>query len=251
MKETLTRERSELSERERELGEGGFNATRALTITTLLTLLALTLTAPALSQLPPTPHFTLERDGVEVNTITINVCTQFTIEVWVRGIPDNWFLKEVFFVGTADPGQVDLIDFDISDAEGRGWNVQIEAPTGYIKYMATPPMLIMYIGDAVWLKVILHCKAPGTSEIKLSEGSLTFQILGYGEKTIVFPPEGLPVVTLTQRVPPPPPPFTTPVGGVIMSVSKLVILSPYLALVGLASAASTLYVHKKRRKSKA
>jgi hypothetical protein len=216
LKETLTQERSELSEREK--WEGGFNAIRALISITFLTLLVLTLTAPGLSQDQVTPRITLERNGVEVDAITVNVCTQFTIEVWVRGIPDNWLLKGVSFVGTADPGQVDLIDFDVSDAEGRGWTVQIEAPTGYIKYMATPPMLITYIGDAVWLKVILHCKAPGTSEIKLTEGSFTFQILGYGEKTIVFPPEGLPVVTLTQRVPPPPPPFTTPVGGVIMSV---------------------------------
>ncbi|MEM2901209.1 MAG: hypothetical protein QXO32_00525 [Candidatus Bathyarchaeia archaeon] len=218
----------------------------------LITLFAITLSAPAFSQDNlVTPHFTLERNGVEVDAITVNVCTQFTIEVWVRGIPNGWFLTEVYFLGTANPDQVDLINVDRSDAEGRGWNVQIETPTGYIKYVATCPQAqIGYTADAVWLKVTLHCKATGTSEIKLTEGSLTFQIIGNGEKKIIFPPEALPVVTLTQRVPPPPP-FTTPVGGVIIPVSKLVVLSPYLALVGLALASSTLYARRKRRKSKA
>ena len=39
----------------------------------------------------------------------------------------------------------------------------------------------------------------------------------------------------------------SPVGGVVISVNKLAILAPYLALVGLLAAISAVYVIKRRK----
>ena len=82
---------------------------------------------------------------------------------------------------------------------------------------------------------------------------------------IVPPPAGPPVfiwsgapfvspraVAIVPGAPPPTPtptPTPRPVGGTVLPVSKLAILSPYLALFGLVGAATAAFAVKRRRKA--
>lgn len=56
-------------------------------------------------------------------------------------------------------------------------------------------------------------------------------------------------VEVSQDPPPTPTPATTltPVSGLVMRTNKLEILTPYIALAGLITAISTVYVFKRRK----
>jgi len=91
--------------------------------------------------------------------------------------------------------------------------------------------------NSAWARFTFHCLGAGTGVILLTSPMPGTIILRYGEVTVWTSPEPC-EVTVHQ--------FKT-VGGVVVPVNKLAVLSPYLALIGLVGAV-TVAVAIRRRK---
>ncbi len=93
-------------------------------------------------------------------------------------------------------------------------------------------------GSWTWAKLLIHCEGPGSSAIRFDQDPGENSVEIFDTKTYVLEFEE-PIVDQREG-------FS--VGGIIMPANTLVILAPYLTLVGLVATVSTVYLVKQRKK---
>lgn len=117
----------------------------------------------------------------------------------------------------------------------RGWTVSDEdiAPFDSLMRYTLLASGDPYGEDAPWVLITFHC---------LGEGSSTIEVSGWVSDTLRDQDKTFPdsVEIPVNQVPP------APVGGVLMPVNKLNVITPYLALAGLVAVVSTVIVARKR-----
>ena len=198
--------------------------------TMLVALCVLGLISPAKGQ--AAPKISLEMNGVPVTTLNIPVCSKFTLEFWIRDIEMSWGLVAFDIVITWNPDLIELLEAD--PIEREGWTHIVSPGPGYATVKSYTTVANRWIGNATWVLFTFHCLGEGTDLMVLESGEIVLSDGGPGAPTYPEPFE----VTVHQ--------FKA-VGGVVVPVNKLAVLSPYLALIGLVGAV-TVAVAVRRRK---
>jgi hypothetical protein len=196
--------------------------------------------APNGNPLPPgvsKPVLTLEKVPASIAPSSI-----FQVEVWIRGIPDGYDLESFECQVWFDATLVERVD------------IETFPKSGFVTSAFPPDMFRVFISawwengnpefgeDAVWAIITLHCLGVGESMITVEaqdESGVPYTIyLTDGAQTFHVdpPPYSVPC---NQRYP-------QSVGGIYASNNKLSILTPYIALVGLIGAVSTIFVIVKK-----
>ena len=70
------------------------------------------------------PSITLKQNGQTVTSLNVAVCTEFTVDIWIEGIPDGWGVVGFGLLVEWDPEYMDYEDLEIDD-HGWGDDVQV------------------------------------------------------------------------------------------------------------------------------
>ena len=184
------------------------------------------------------PHYDIEQNGVTVNSLDIPVGSTFSVDIWIRNIPGNG-LDSFYFVIKWDPNMMVLESYQ--NASNPGWDdwgpevVEVDVIDFYgITFGGG------YITDDMsYLTLTFRCLNQGSSQIMITDGFLSIE----GEENNVLPPDFYLACNQYQQQPPP-----NPVGGIYATNIKPNLLGPYIALVGLIGAASTIFAFRRWRK---
>lgn len=156
---------------------------------------------------------------------TAGVCQEFTVDIWIRDLPAS--MIECGIRVEWDQNMMEYVRHTNHVTE-NGWNLLGDTlGTAFYSFYATGSP---FSQDASWVSITFHCLGPGTSEIKIEESYIEGQTAGISYNAIDL--EVNQVAT---------------VGGISTPIKRLEILAPYITLVGLIIAVSTIYVIKKRK----
>ncbi len=203
-----------------------YNLSKLTLSSILITLIILGLNSPVAAQ-PPSPTIYVEAPD------SVIVSTEFDIIIWIRDIPPGWMMTYFDLIAEWDPNDLEYIESELLTSwQGVGnivnqqrWYGTSSDPSGWTE-------------DAAWFRIRFHCLRGGAAQITVSSPSgQTVQLKDLSGGFATVYPESV-TVTVNQ---------VAPVGGIVTSVDKLEILTPYIALVGLIIAVSTVYVIKKRK----
>ena len=205
---------------------------RLLLPTLLLTVIVSGLSLPVSAPNGDIPHLTSEPQFINVP-----VSSTFDVEIWIRNLKLGPMVGLQIYVKW-DTAMMEYVSHTFH-THGWSFTYQAVAPeSGEIILSAEPEEGNPPIsGDEKWITITFHCLAEGTSTIQLASAD-TIWILDNGEPSGYVP--DIFETTVNQVEP-------APVGGVLMTVNKLEILTPYIALAGLIAAVSTVYVIKRRK----
>jgi len=203
--------------------------------TMLVALCVLGAMSPASGNLLQAPEISLEMNGVPVTTLNVAVCSKFTLEFWIRDIPDGWGVVAFDIVITWNHNLIELLEAD--PVEREGWTSAVSQGPGFAKVKFFTVVENRWIGNATWVLFTFHCLGEGT-DLMVLESPGDSILLSNGvdiDPTLPEPCE----VTVHQ--------FKA-VGGVVVPVDKLAVLSPYLALIGLVGVVTVAVAATRRRK---
>jgi len=199
----------------------------------LLALCVLGLISPAKGQ--TAPKISLEMNGVPVTTLNIPVCSKFTLEFWIRDIGIGWGLVAFVIEITWNPDLIELLEAD--PIEREGWTHGVSQGPGYAIVKSSTTVPNRWFGNATWVLFTFHCLGEGTDLMVLESPEGDGIVLSDGGPGGLTYPEPFEVTVHQFKA----------VGGVVVPVNKLAVLSPYLALIGLVGAV-TVAVAVRRRK---
>ncbi len=201
----------------------------------LVGLLIIGFSKPVMGQVEP-PNLL-----VDPLSITADVSTEFSIDIWITDIPETYRLDDAYIKVTWLRAAMDRVGEGTNQPASWGVTALIAPdviptpPEDWISFNFFPKNGVLVTEDRRWVTITFHCAGPGISTI-LVEGQVN---ISTGSASPLFfnlePVE----VTVNQ--------IGTPVGGVSSPVNKLAILTPYIALAGLITAISTVYVIKRRK----
>jgi len=193
--------------------------------TMLLGLCVLGLVSPAQGNALP-------RLVIEPSTITVMVCREFTVEIWIRAIP--YYMIGFDFRVEWDPT---AMEYRYHTTNDHGWPEIHGVGADYLWFGYPPDTGHAITGDDWWATITFHCLHEGTSIIIVESADTVWLWDGVGEPFGVDPEYYGATVHQYARA----------VGGVLTGTDKLAVLSPYLALIGLVGAV-TVAVAVRRRK---
>jgi hypothetical protein len=174
-------------------------------------------------------------------TITATVSTQFSIQIWIRNIPEGYSMTFFDLHVSWDPTQMELVSHQEFVPLGKIWNIHSN-PMGegvfFIEAEANQQSDYTDV-DMAWASFTFHCLSEGSSKIALS--SPIFETVTLFKDGNFFEVNPASFEVICNQVPP------RPVGGIVMPTDKLAIMTPYLALAGLVIAVSAIVVVKRRR----
>jgi hypothetical protein len=203
-----------------------------LAVTLILSLVLTPAPVTATDGIPPS----LEIDPHP--TIIATVSTQFTIQIWIRNIPQGYSMTKFDFIVVWDPTQMELVDYKEPIPQGKSWLEKLTLnPNSYLLEGEASTQADYVNFNFAWVSLTFHCLAEGTSNIRVE--SIDTVWLSDGGTPIPTNPEGF-EITCNQFRP-------RPVGGLVIPTNKLEILTPYLALAGLIAAVSAVVVVKRRK----
>ncbi len=159
--------------------------------------------------------------------MSVTVCRNFDVGISIKDltVPMGAFSFSVAW----DPTYMECVAHDFH--EHGGWTVTHEDVfDDHIMILAEGEA---WTEDESWATFTFHCLAEGTSYITVEGWVEPVQQL----KVFLDPVEG----TVNQVEP-------APVGGIVMPISKLEVLAPYVALAGLIAAVTIVIVKIRSRK---
>jgi hypothetical protein len=158
---------------------------------------------------------------------TVGVCREFTVDIWIRDLPASMIEFDTRLEW--DTSMMEYISH-VSHVSRNGWSLDylMQSP-GLIQLGASGSQ---FSQDASWITVTFHCLGPGISELRIEESSIEGTTAGIAYNDI-----NLDVNQIESA----------PVGGVASPINKLEVLAPYVALAGLITAVSAVYVVKRRK----
>ena len=176
---------------------------------------------------------------VEPRIIEISVSNTFTIDIWIRDLGGD-VMQEFDFTITWDPVLMEYVSHtNHVSANDPNWSIKnqnLDTLGGSYRLNAEAGLSgILFNEDLSWVTLTFHCLGEGSSPINIQNTVIYRAAAGLQEiehevlKGAVTQEPGMPV------------------GGYVAPINKLEILTPYIALVGLIIAVSTVYVIKKRK----
>jgi hypothetical protein len=211
---------------------------------TLALIILLGSSSPAFAQVPENPASI----KIEPQITTVYVGDIFEVKIWIRDLDPVYKMENFRFFITWDPSQLSLNGQAINMLTGWGSNLVYSGTTedghGYfgLEYYSQGSGYDVS-EDRYWETLSFHCLAPGSTPLNLPPSVDPDD--GPVLDTYINPRNGEPynlnlVKGAVNQI------EIAPVGGISSPVSKLEILTPYIALVGLIAAVSTVYIIKKR-----
>lgn len=184
---------------------------------------------------------------VDPPSSNVPVSTQFTATIKIVDVAElyGWQLKLIFKPALLEIKSASEGSF-LKSGGTTFFTVTVDNTGGSVSAAcqllpSPPPQPVTGSGELVTLT--FHCKGAGQSDLAFILQSTL----------LVGPPQDYPQIpyvatggSVTQFTPTPTP---RPVGGVVMPVNKLEILTPYLALAGLVAAISVVVAVKRRSKN--
>ena len=191
----------------------------------LIAVVALALVGPALAIQPA-------KIIVDPRIVEAFVGQTFTVDVWIRDLSQD--MINFGFIISWDPTMMEYVSH-ANHVSANGWSLAgpgevIDLDNSEYWLIAEGPA---YGEDASWTTITFRCLGEGSSPINIVD----WQIENEFEEP--FDVEIL-KAAVNQN------PDAT-VGGVVSQINKLTVLAPYLALAGLITALSTVYVIKRRK----
>lgn len=188
------------------------------------------------------PTMNIEQNGSPVSSIDVPVSSEFTLEVWVRNIPQTHPLIGLDFTVTWDNTQVEYL-YHTTQNHGFQYTEGPADPkaAGNLYFTAPTDPGIPVTEDDWWVRITFHCLDQGTSDITITSID-TIYLMDNGNPPIAVNPADH-VVTCNQFQRAPSKPYHY-VGGEVFTVNKLAVLSPYLALIGVVAVAAILAKRK-------
>jgi hypothetical protein len=186
--------------------------------------------------LMPSTKFTLEQNGKAIQTIDVPVGSDFTIEVWIRGIPQGFSLVGFDFGVTWDPT---LVEYNFHTTNDHGWphSHNVDKNAGVLSFNYPTDTGHQVTSDDRWATINFICLGEGTSQIAIASVDTIF--LWDGQTTPISVDPAPSVLVCNQFLP-------RTVGGVTVPTNKLEIVAPFAALAGLVIAVSAVVVRKRR-----
>jgi hypothetical protein len=178
------------------------------------------------------PNGDLAHLVVEPQTVNVAVSNDFDVEIWIRNLKLGPMVGFDFTVSW-DPTMMEYKSHVINSNGWSGFVEHLDLGGGHlnigIPQDSNPPIS----GDAKWLTITFHCLDEGTSTIGVSSIDTIWiqqngQIIGIDPELF----EG----TVNQIAP-------QSVGGYMVSVNKIALLAPYIAIAVLLSA-TIFYITK-------
>ena len=164
-------------------------------------------------------------------TEDVTVSTTFSIDIWTYSL-ESQSLRGLGFTLVWDPTMVEFVGYESHPPEGWFLPGHVEGSDNYLFYFERLTGSA-YPGDHNWITVNFHCLDSGPTQIDLQD---PYYMIDDSESMYYF--EGIMPASFNQ---------VAPVGGIVMPVDKLAVLTPYLALAGLIAAVSTVYVMRRRK----
>ena len=171
--------------------------------------------------------------SVEPQNQTVAAGSTFTVNVWIRNLPApgmDWFEFKVVW----DPSMVEYV------GRTRSW------PIGWLEDKETIQPQSYYLEahwgffgfyslDHSWVTITFRCLRAGTTQIAptgavVSPGSLICDLL---------PATVNHVATVNQ--------VGSTVGGYVVTANRLIVLAPYLVMIGSVAVIPAVYLTKRRR----
>ena len=202
----------------------------------LVTIISLSLSSPVLALPPYYPELI-----VNPTSISAGVSTTYSITFSVRDIPSGYGLTYLGLVLTWPSSDMELVSGTEGASLPPGWQVTLgdfttippgsESKHFQMSIDTGEPVTV----DREWLTVTFHCLRSGPSMITV-DGSLEIRQLPEGS----ISGQGIEPIEITVNQ------FGV-IGGVTTSVNKIGVLTPYLALAGLITIVSVIYIIRKRK----
>jgi hypothetical protein len=176
------------------------------------------------------PILSVEHKGSPVSSIEIPVCNEFTINITIENIPSPLGMTGFDLGISWDPSLMELKEFvEVGEAEARPWDSHASIYDDRVEYHGEGSA---WYEDSVWASLTFHCLGQGTSNITVY--SLPDSIdLTDGETTYHAFPD--PYEIICNQLP------SNVVGGIYVHMTKLNILKPYIALIGLIGVVSMIF----------
>jgi len=164
--------------------------------------------------------------AVEPQTVNVTVGSNFSIDISIRNVGS---MLRFHFKITWDPNLVQYASRTL--LLQPGWSVETETVDGLGGTYVLQATGGMFSGDASWVTLTFHCVGGGSSPIGISSYPDSFW-----ENPSVLTPFAVVLGGTCDQHP------VVPVGGVMLSVNRLAVMAPYLALVGLVAAVAVVIV---------
>ena len=165
--------------------------------------------------------------------VSVQVSNDFTVDIEINRLLDDVHMNHFQFRVWIDTQYMRIVDTK-NYVTDNGWSIDDE-DDGFADLYLLQASGEDFDEDAIWATLTIHCESAGSSEIFFDESDTYILVSGSAEQipTTIVP------ATVNQH--------GTPVGGVVKEINKLEILTPYITLVGLIAAVSTVYIIKRRK----
>ncbi|MEM4246126.1 MAG: hypothetical protein QW390_02400, partial [Candidatus Bathyarchaeia archaeon] len=173
-------------------------------------------------------YYVLLANEEPVHSIDVFVCQDFGLEFLID-LPQGVEMVEFDALIEWNPEQVELKSYEL--AEWVGGTVNGELEEGSLTITGKGPAIF----QEEWARLIFHCLGPGKDKIVAHSPPKNTVWIDDGTPTPYVP---TPWDVYVNQYTTPPPRVSHPVGGAVYPVNKLVVLVPYIALIGLASLAA-------------
>jgi hypothetical protein len=197
----------------------------------------------------PFVHATL---SLEPPTINVVPCNTFTIEIWLKDITKGYGVTYGEATIKWNPNQIKPVDGGFYLPGNKyGYDGKIDEDGGLAEGSASAISSDYFItSDTKVAFITFHCESEGVSTITIDYTLTLISITAPPGQPTPTPEtiEGSDKVEVNQYTPRAPPSYSTPVGGILTSVNKLLVLAPYLALLGLTGLALAVVVVRKRKR---
>jgi len=173
--------------------------------------------------------------GVEPQTRSVSVGSNFGVDVWIRGLPAS--MCSFVFVMTWNPILLKYVSHSTSLPNPQ-WSMSVDASqvnTGRVEVHGHLNVAGGITTDRRWITVNFQCLGLGSSQIVFSEESWMDYEGGF---TLSF--THLPG-TVTQTT------GGSSVGGVVLATNRVTVLAPYLVMIGLVAVGAAVYATKRKR----
>ena len=202
-----------------------FRSYRLLISTLLIAVVALAIVSPALAV--PQAKIVIEPRIVEAY-----VGQSFTIDVWIRDLSED--MVDFGIKISWDPTMMEYVNH-ANHVSANGWSL---AGPGEVVDLDNSEYLLIAEGpafgeDASWTTITFRCLGEGSSPINVVDWLIENEFEDPFDVEILK-------AAVNQN------PEAT-VGGVVSQINKLEIITPYLALAGLITVVSTVYVIKRSK----
>ncbi len=157
--------------------------------------------------------------AVEPQTVDVTVGSNFSIDISIRNV--QWMLGFHFKI-TWDPKLFEYVSRTL--LLQPGWSVVTETVDGVGGTYVLQAAGGMFSSDASWVTLTFHCLGPGSSPIGISPYPDS-----WWDNPSTTPPFDVVLGGTCNQHP------VVPVGGVILSVNRLAVMAPYLALFGMVA----------------